>query len=315
LKIRLAGTSLHGNIVRRRPVSRDTAKSFDPTPRNEEKTMEGLVVKGGLPDLIASGRRVARLGAGCVALTALVACSAGYVARLNPPSPDGFESAVDFAKAYTGGNERTTDGVREMAGHMCGMEGVPGAAPRRQLYLTGMSKICARKGGTYASPFCLEPDQQTVIFMASARNSPKRTCNSDLDDFLVYAAEPIGATDRRAFTAWAEQKGHVPPAKLAAIERERAAARAATQKRLAEEQAAAAAEERQRLTAAAIDFRKTIRVGTQTNCGPVIEVRGDLAKVYFPVQNFGNEHWIEIYRLYPPSARCQFHNGQYVPPL
>ena len=69
--------------------------------------------------------------------------------------------------------------------------------------------------------------------------------------------------------------------------------------------------ERQR---AASDFRKTIKVETITNCGPVLEVKEKLVKVYSPVQNYGNEHWIDRGILFPHHYSCTFLNGQYRPP-
>jgi hypothetical protein len=58
-------------------------------------------------------------------------------------------------------------------------------------------------------------------------------------------------------------------------------------------------------------FRQAIKGGTETNCGPVVEVKGNLIKVYAPVQNYGNEHWIRRDQIYPAGETCQFINGQY----
>lgn len=62
------------------------------------------------------------------------------------------------------------------------------------------------------------------------------------------------------------------------------------------------------------EFRRTIKIETKTNCGPVLEIKGQLAKIYFPVQNYGNEHWIDKSTLFPWNYRCLFLNGQYQPP-
>lgn len=62
-------------------------------------------------------------------------------------------------------------------------------------------------------------------------------------------------------------------------------------------------------------FRQSLKLGDKTNCGPIIEVKGPLVKIYFPVQNYGNEHWLEIEKIYPAGvANCQFINGTYMPP-
>lgn len=59
------------------------------------------------------------------------------------------------------------------------------------------------------------------------------------------------------------------------------------------------------------NFRNLLAVGTESNCGPVIEMKGDLVKVYHPVANFGNEHWIRRDALYPAGSNCLFQNGTY----
>lgn len=59
-------------------------------------------------------------------------------------------------------------------------------------------------------------------------------------------------------------------------------------------------------------FRSNLQVGTETNCGPILETRGDLLKIYVPVANFGSEHWIRKGNVFPPGMGCRFHNGNYV---
>lgn len=61
-------------------------------------------------------------------------------------------------------------------------------------------------------------------------------------------------------------------------------------------------------------FRKSLNVGTNTNCGPVIEIKSSLVKVYFPVPNYGNEHWISKEDLFSIDYSCQFLNGRYIKP-
>lgn len=102
-----------------------------------------------------------------------------------------------------------------------------------------------------------------------------------------------------------------------AVERQRKEiADAAARAQRAEEQAQQrrAVEERERLEQARVaGFRQSIRVGSETNCGPVLETRGDLVQVYFPVQGYGNEHWIRRGDAYPAGYGCRFYNGQYQP--
>jgi hypothetical protein len=61
-------------------------------------------------------------------------------------------------------------------------------------------------------------------------------------------------------------------------------------------------------------FRKALKVESDTNCGPVVEVKGNLVKVYFPVASYGNEHWVSRRDLFPPDYGCRFVNGQYIAP-
>lgn len=61
-------------------------------------------------------------------------------------------------------------------------------------------------------------------------------------------------------------------------------------------------------------FRGNIKPEIDTNCGPVLEAKGSLVKVYFPVRDYGNEHWIKRDQLFPPDYGCKFVNGKYEPP-
>jgi len=61
----------------------------------------------------------------------------------------------------------------------------------------------------------------------------------------------------------------------------------------------------------AVKFRNALNVGVETNCGPVIDIKSDMIKVYFPVQNYGNEQWIHREDIFPPTVSCRFINGKY----
>lgn len=84
-----------------------------------------------------------------------------------------------------------------------------------------------------------------------------------------------------------------------------------------EEQERQYEEEQKRQRMAQIEkFRRGIKVETETNCGPVLEVRGVLVKIYFPVANYGNEHWVKKEQLLPSGYGCRFLNGNYqFPPI
>lgn len=109
-----------------------------------------------------------------------------------------------------------------------------------------------------------------------------------------------------------------------AIGRFRATEQAKLDQRLAEQerqdrQAAEALEaaEQQRAKAATVriaSFRKSLREGVETNCGPVIQAKPPHVKVYVPIKDYGNEHWIRTDAIYPPDYGCEFVNGGYRPP-
>lgn len=79
--------------------------------------------------------------------------------------------------------------------------------------------------------------------------------------------------------------------------------------------AAEAAEERKNTTEKQRQlalFRAGLKVESETNCGPVIEARGNLLKIYSVVRDYGNEHWIKRNELYPTGYDCLFSNGRYI---
>jgi hypothetical protein len=61
-------------------------------------------------------------------------------------------------------------------------------------------------------------------------------------------------------------------------------------------------------------FRKSLKVGMDTNCGPVIEIRPPMVKIASAVKDYGTEHWIKISTVFPSGSGCRFFNGEYIPP-
>lgn len=51
------------------------------------------------------------------------------------------------------------------------------------------------------------------------------------------------------------------------------------------------------------EFQRKLRTEMETNCGLILEIKDSLIKVYFPVRNFGNEHWVNRASLSEPGAR------------
>lgn len=104
---------------------------------------------------------------------------------------------------------------------------------------------------------------------------------------------------------------------LAAEERERA--RIESEKlrlefeKKARAEEAAALHRRNTLTA---EFRRTIKLGSDTFCGPVINIRGPMIQIAARValDGFTGEPWLKITEVYPRSvARCSNVMGQPVP--
>jgi hypothetical protein len=209
------------------------------------------------------------------------------------------------------------------------------------LYLKGVEEICARQGGVFQRPLCVAPSENTVIFVAFTQDTPssKRLCNSGLEDFDVVATESVSPDHRQEFTAQMYKLGYKTTATIQAEanikadeQRKRDVAAEEAQKRrniaaaveqnrrniAAEEENhirnVAAQEARNRLITSGVEFRKSIKVGAKSNCGPIVEIRQSLAKVYHPVEGYGNEHWLEINSIFPEGAGCSFFNGRYQPP-
>lgn len=62
-------------------------------------------------------------------------------------------------------------------------------------------------------------------------------------------------------------------------------------------------------------FRNSqLREEVMTNCGPILEVKKTMIKIYFPVSGYGSEHWISKNEIYPEGFGCSFTNGRYAGP-
>jgi hypothetical protein len=214
-------------------------------------------------------------------------------------------------------------------GQQCGMMKMNTRGSRGML--AGLADICARKGGKWEMPVgvCSSSNGDDVLFVAIARTPSERRCDRQHEDFIGEAYEPSNGLPQQAFTRLMHAQGFKPisvlraeralQAQVADEERKRLAL-VAEQRRALQEQAEsrareAAHRERERLLAEAVQFRKTISVGSMSNCGPVVEIRQGLARIYAPVQGYGNEHWLEVDSLFPAGSGCRFVNGRYVAPL
>jgi uncharacterized protein YceK len=58
-------------------------------------------------------------------------------------------------------------------------------------------------------------------------------------------------------------------------------------------------------------LRRSLRSGSETNYGRVLDVRGTSVKVAVALQGFGNEQWVPVEYIYPPGvASAAFYNGE-----
>lgn len=136
---------------------------------------------------------------------------------------------------------------------------------------------------------------------------------SDYDKFIAK----YSLNDEKKFVPIAIKKRNELEIEQKRIEEEKQK-KEIEQKRIKEETDKANAEASQKAKKERIKgveyFRETLTVGTTTNCGLIVEIKDPLAKVYFPVQNYGNEHWIKRNELFPQRYSCNFFNGKYIMP-
>ena len=62
-------------------------------------------------------------------------------------------------------------------------------------------------------------------------------------------------------------------------------------------------------------WRKKLKVGSDTFCGPVIELRDPMIKIAVSVQlkDFASEAWLKTTQIFPPEYDCANINGQLTP--
>lgn len=61
------------------------------------------------------------------------------------------------------------------------------------------------------------------------------------------------------------------------------------------------------------NFRKTLQVGSQTNCGTIAELDASKAKIKMNAQNEAFQ-WIERRKIFPKGEGCRIVNGRYIAP-
>lgn len=187
---------------------------------------------------------------------------------------------------------------------------ITGTLPRNKIIDTAQLESALKESGLLA----YLDQQDNMRWMANYRQEFKSiTSSSSAEKFIAtyQSSDPNGLV---------RQARKMRDQYLAQEERQRLAELAQRRAALAQQQALAdarAKKEELRVAQArkmVSDYRATVRTGSQSNCGPVLEARGGLVKVYHPVMNYGNEHWIPLNQIFPSNYGCRFYNGQYVVP-
>ncbi|MDQ1267642.1 MAG: hypothetical protein QG560_285 [Campylobacterota bacterium] len=62
------------------------------------------------------------------------------------------------------------------------------------------------------------------------------------------------------------------------------------------------------------NFRQTLKAGAETNCGKIVEMKKSAVKVHFPLKDYGDEHWIDLDKIFPKGHGCRFVKGKYIAP-
>jgi ribosomal protein L29 len=143
----------------------------------------------------------------------------------------------------------------------------------------------------------MDPNER-AHFLAIAATLGNKTAATTLDAFLIEQRtqeSAIAAEKARVARADAAEKARVAHAD--AEERQR------TQQELEASRIAA-------LKTALPAFRQALKIGDDTNCGLVVEVKRPIVQV----QTMMGLQWLKLATLFPKSEGCPFINAAYVPP-
>lgn len=244
--------------------------------------------------------------------------------------PDGEErSAIEYSKRMikemsTGmdrllspalASTKELNGFRLFSGHAY--------AQTDRTVADNYAKFCSSLGATFQDGTCrqAQSDDGVRFFVKWTSEAVPEKIGSAYQQrkIVLEVYEPIGKPSP-AFLEAIVAQGYLTEAarETQAKESTREAAAAASryeQSREAARQSRDAEQARARqMMVEATAFRSRLKAEDETNCGPAIEIKGSLVKVYHPVEGFGTEHWIQKARLFPPGSGCSFMNGQYRPP-
>jgi hypothetical protein len=266
------------------------------------------------------------LGVGMVGgLLALAGCYGHSSVR-----PDGQErSAIEYSKRMikemSTGMDRLLSPALASTKELNGFRLFSGHAYARtdKTVADNYTKFCGSLGATFQDGACrLDQSDDSVRFFVkwTSEDVPEQVGSAYQQRKIVLEVyEPIGKPSP-AFLETISAQGYLTEPAREAQAKESAEQAAAAEIRReqykeATRQSRLAEQARTRdMMAETTAFRSRLKAEDETNCGPAIEIKGSLIKVYRPVAEFGTEHWLQKARLFPPGYGCSFMNGEYQPP-
>jgi len=142
----------------------------------------------------------------------------------------------------------------------------------------------------------------------------KRDADEALDKQVAkYRLDFENASSARQLQDFIDQYQQFDPNNLVSQAKKKLVIAVAEEKKAAEQSRREAIARQNALLARLNSWRKALKVGDDTNCGPVLEFKANLIKIYFPVRDYGNEHWIRRDQVFPSDSGCKFINGSYQP--
>lgn len=208
----------------------------------------------------------------------------------------------DYFAAQTAPAELETAGFNFLA--MSGARQAPDWIKSR------LSPESTQRATTRAEQFWHEKYAQQARLLLGA-DATRQSLKTFIDKYAAPDAATWAKTDFDQLVPQARQRLDQMIAKDDADARERERAQAEADRKQAEIDARNRQIELKRIA----EWRKTLQLGSDTFCGPVIEVRGPMIKIAVRVQlpGFGSEAWLKANEVYPDSYGCRNVNGRLSP--
>lgn len=161
-----------------------------------------------------------------------------------------------------------------------------GLVPRAEAKIPDIEKTArARQLAQYRNQF------QEARTSADFRVFIERYASDDPERLIPRATQRLGAAEAEVHRKSAERDEHDRKAKVAEMERQR------------------------REAANLASWRTRLKVGDDTFCGPVIEVRQPMIKIAVRAQlpGYASEIWLKTTEVFPSNVSCANRNGELLP--